>query len=79
MFRARNINYERGAKTEHNIKLDFLFPESIEYHNKSFPENCLTMLGIKTTCKDRWRQVLNEAARIKSKHILILEPGIIDN
>jgi len=28
---------------------------------------------------DRWRQVLNEAARIKSKHLLALEPGISDN
>ncbi|MCH6574901.1 MAG: hypothetical protein IH795_06810 [Bacteroidetes bacterium] len=33
------------------MKPDFLFPGSIEYHNKSFPENCLTMLGDKTTCK----------------------------
>jgi hypothetical protein len=34
------------------------------------------MLGVKSTCKDRWRQVLSEAARIKEKHLLTLEPGI---
>jgi hypothetical protein len=34
------------------------------------------MLGAKTTCKDRWRQVLSEAARIDDKHLLTLEAAI---
>ena len=34
------------------------------------------MLGAKTSTRDRWRQVLPEAARIRSKHLLTLEPGI---
>jgi hypothetical protein len=34
------------------------------------------MLGAKTTCKDRWRQVLSEANRIPSKHLVTLEPAI---
>jgi hypothetical protein len=37
------------------------------------------MLGVKTTCKDRWRQVLTEAAKIKNKHLFTLEPGISEN
>ena len=37
---------------------------------------CLAMLGAKSTCKDRWRQVLAEAAKIPRKHLLMLEPGI---
>ena len=37
------------------------------------------MLGVKTTCKDRWRQVLSEAKRIEAKHLLTLEPGISEN
>ena len=37
------------------------------------------MLGVKSTCKDRWRQVLAEAARIEQKHLLTLEPGISRN
>jgi len=36
----------------------------------------LTMLGVKTTCKDRWRQVLTEAEKISQKHLCTLEPGI---
>ena len=34
------------------------------------------MLGAKSTCKDRWRQVLAEADRIKKKHLLTLEAAI---
>ena len=34
------------------------------------------MLGAKTTCKDRWRQVLAEAKRIKEKHLCTTEPAI---
>ncbi len=34
------------------------------------------MLGAKRTCKDRWRQVLAEAEKIDTKHLLTLEAGI---
>lgn len=37
------------------------------------------MLGAKTTCKDRWRQVLNEANRIDRKHLFTLQQGISRN
>jgi hypothetical protein len=34
------------------------------------------MLAVKTTCRDRWRQVLNEADRIATKHLLTLQEGV---
>ena len=34
------------------------------------------MLGVKSTRKDRWRQVLAEADRIDDKHLLTLETAI---
>ncbi len=34
------------------------------------------MLGVKSTCKDRWRQVLAEADRVEEKHLLTLEASI---
>jgi len=37
------------------------------------------MLGVKSTCKDRWRQVLAEADRIDQKHLLTLEAAISIN
>ena len=37
------------------------------------------MLAVKTTCKDRWRQILNEADRIRIKHLLTLQEGVSQN
>lgn len=55
---------------------DFLFPSQAAYDNSSFPDANLRMLAAKTTCKDRWRQVLNEASRIRTKHLLTLQEGV---
>lgn len=79
VFKVHNISYSRGKKTENRSKPDFLFPSVECYHDRSFPLEQLTMLGAKSTCKDRWRQVLSEAARIETKHLLTLEPGISEN
>lgn len=73
---ARGIRHERGARTEGNSRPDFLFPSSADYHDPAFDPLLLSMLGVKSTLKDRWRQVLAEAARIDRKHLLTLEPGI---
>lgn len=79
LFTANSLKFERGAKTENNNKPDFLFPGAIEYGDAGFPDSKLIMLGSKSTCKDRWRQVLSEAKRISPKHLLTLEPGISEN
>ncbi len=79
IFRVFALKYDRQAVTEHNTKPDFLFPGAGEYHDKKFPATGLSMLGVKSTCKDRWRQVLSEAVRIPDKHLLTLEPGISEN
>ncbi|ENY80152.1 type II restriction endonuclease, partial [Sphingopyxis sp. MC1] len=55
---------------------DFLFPGAAHYADSAFPADRLTMLGAKSTLKERWRQVLSEAERIETKHLLTLEPGI---
>ena len=34
------------------------------------------MLAVKTTYRDRWRQILNEADRIMTKHLLTLQEGV---
>ena len=79
VFDANAIRYERGARTENNSRPDFLFPGSLEYHNAEIGSPPLRMLGAKTTCKDRWRQVLSEAARIPDKHLFTLETAISQN
>lgn len=79
LFTANGIRYARGAETENRNKPDFLFPGSAEYHDPMFDPSGLTMLGAKSTLKDRWRQVLSEAERIPHKHLLTLAPGISEN
>jgi len=79
LFAARGIRYSRGAETENRHKPDFLFPGVTEYCNPDFPPTRLTMLAAKSTLKDRWRQVLTEAARIPAKHLLTLEPAISEH
>jgi hypothetical protein len=41
-----------------------------------FAAHRLTVLAAKSTCKDRWRQILPEAQRIWPKHLITLEPAI---
>lgn len=79
VFKDHKIFYSRRAKTENRAEPDFLFPGINQYRDNGFPETKLSMLGVKSTCKDRWRQVLSEAARIREKHLLALEPGISEN
>lgn len=74
-----NLRFEEQVKTEGNKKPDFIFPDGVSYHNLLFPDDGLTFLGAKTTCKDRWRQVLNEAGRISHKHLFTLQEGISAN
>lgn len=76
LLNVNHILYSHGKYTEGKSKPDFIFPDIASYHDQSYPFGYLTMLGAKTTCKDRWRQVLPEADRIKHKHVLTLEPSI---
>jgi hypothetical protein len=76
IFMACNLRYERTALTEGRSKPDFLFPGSRYYGNPEYDPLLLTMLGVKSTCKDRWRQVLAEAQKIELKHLLTLETSI---
>ena len=79
IFTAARLEFEEQAVTEDNKKPDFLFPNGEAYHNLLFPSENLVFLGAKTTCKDRWRQVLNEANRIETKYLFTLQQGISKN
>lgn len=79
IFRTFEISFESQAVTEDNKKPDFLFPGIDAYYNEKYSAKKLIMLASKTTCKDRWRQILNEADRIKTKHLFTLQQGISKN
>jgi hypothetical protein len=72
VFDEEQVHYEVGASTEDNRRPDFLFPSSAAYHSGS----AVLMLGVKTSVKERWRQVLDEAARIPEKHLFTLSEGV---
>lgn len=76
IFDSLNVRYKRAAITENKSKPDFLLPGQKEYYDPSFDALRLSMLAVKSTCKDRWRQVLAEADRIPEKHLLTLETAI---
>ena len=79
IFTNNNLIFEEQAITEDNKKPDFLFPNAQCYHNLEFPTDDLIVLGAKTTCKDRWRQVLTEADRVDVKYLFTLQQGISKN
>lgn len=79
IFTHNELVFEEQAVTEDNKKPDFLFPNAECYHNLQFPADDLIVLGAKTTCKDRWRQVLTEADRVDLKFLFTLQQGISKN
>jgi type II restriction enzyme len=79
VFTTFNLDYSTQAVTEDNKKPDFIFPNIEAYLNPAFDSEKLTILASKTTCKDRWRQILNEADRVKTKHLFTLQQGISQN
>lgn len=79
IFTTFELRYATQVTTEDNKKPDFIFPNIEAYQNAAFNPDNLTMLASKTTCKDRWRQILNEADRIRTKHLFTLQQGISKN
>ena len=78
LFTGNDLQFEEQAVTEGNKKPDFLFPSKQAYHTSDFPTDKLITLAAKTTCKDRWRQIINEADRLRGypKYLCTLQQGI---
>lgn len=72
-------SFDAQCITEGRKKPDFIFPSCQKYHDLGYPDQKLRMLGVKTTCKDRWRQILNEADRISQIHLFTLQEGVSVN
>mgnify|MGYP001178168779 CR=1 FL=1 len=79
IFKVSEIKFSTQCITEGNKKPDFIFPGVEAYHDRRFDRSKLTFLAAKTTCKDRWRQILNEADQIEIKHLFTLQQGISSN
>jgi EcoRII C terminal/Restriction endonuclease EcoRII, N-terminal len=55
---------------------DIVIPGKAAYDDPKFPSGKLFAVGVQTTCKDRWRQVTQEAPRIEWKHLITLQEGL---
>ncbi len=75
-FDAHKLVYDSQVITEKGKKPDFIFPGVKPYRDPKFNTALLTMLAAKSSCKDRWPQILPEAERIPDKHLVTLEPAI---
>lgn len=80
IFKANGLRFEEQVVTEGRKRPDFVFPSGEAYHDLAFPTDRIIVLAAKTTCKDRWRQILNEADRSKGgPHFLMtLQQGNTD-
>lgn len=65
-----------ARKDVEGTKPDIIIPGVREYNDRHYPLRKLFAVGLKTTCKDRWRQVLREAPRVTAKHLLTVQNGI---
>lgn len=79
VFTRQGLQFKAQARTEAGNKPDFIFPGEAAYQDPVFDASLLVMLGVKSSAKDRWRQILPEAARIPHKHLCTLQPGISEN
>jgi hypothetical protein len=76
VFEVHGLSFTTQSTTELGNRPDFLFPGQEAYSDPAFPDGLLTMLAAKSVCKERWRQILPEAARVKRKHLVTIEPRI---
>lgn len=74
-----NTHFDVQVETEPGHRPDFIFPSETAYHDDGFDPRNLRMLAVKTTLRERWRQVLEEADRVPKKHLLTLQEGVSEN
>lgn len=77
IFHDNALPFEEQVVTEGNKKPDFVFPSGAAYHDLSYSVDNLVVLAAKTTCKDRWRQVITEADRMRGRthYLVTLQQG----
>ncbi len=76
LLKEAKIPFDLRPSVDGKVQPDILIPGKKQYLDPAYPVNKLYVIGIKRTCKDRWRQVLSEAKRIPTKHILTIQPAI---
>ena len=73
------IPFDRQAIVGGGSKPDILIPGARQYNDDAFPRDKVFFVALKRTCKDRWSQVLREAPRVNTKHILTMQEGLSES
>lgn len=76
IFEEEGVEFAWQPVVDSNSRPDFLFPSEEAYRDAMFPTGRLRMLAAKSTVRERWRQVLEEADRVETKHLLTLQEGV---
>lgn len=79
IFRENELLFSEQMVTEGNSKPDFVFPSINAYRDMMPFQKSIIVLAAKTTCKDRWRQILNEAKKVDKHYLFTLQQGISMN
>lgn len=79
IFSKNQLTFSEQTVTEGNSRPDFVFPSIDAYRDIRYPRKDIYVLAAKTTCKDRWRQILNETKNIDKHYLFTLQQGITTN
>ena len=67
------LRHDSPPRMADGSKPDFLLPSIDSYRDPEFPDELLTFLAAKTTTKERWRQVVTEATRTQTRHLITMD------
>lgn len=76
VFEEETVPFESQVTTEPGSVVDFLFPSLDRYQAAAAGDTGIHLLAVKTTLKDRWRQVLQEGRKVSPKHLFTLDEGV---
>ena len=71
ILKDSGIPFEMRPKIDGNP--DVIIPSRRAYYDSSYPVSKLLVVGIKTSLRDRWRQVTREGSRVPEKHLITLQ------
>lgn len=55
---------------------DFVMPSRAAYDRAVTPLNDVFVVAVKTTCKDRWRQITKEGPKASTRYLITLQHGV---
>lgn len=77
-FAEEGVAFEAQVLMPEGERVDFLFPSLSHYLNPAVDAEFLVVANAKTTARERWRQMAQEAKRIEQKHLITIDRNLTD-